>query len=43
MDFETAKENIQPLPRGRNIKALEMAINAEQSHAIQSELMQQRR
>lgn len=42
MDFDSAKENIQPLASGRNIHQLETALNAESQLALQEELMQQR-
>lgn len=38
MDFDNAKENIQPLASGRNVHQLEVALSAE----AQQELLQQR-
>lgn len=42
MDFDNAKENIQPLASGRNAQRLEAAINAESDHEIQEKLLKQR-
>lgn len=38
MDFDNAKENIQPLASGRNVHQLEVALNAD----AQTELFEQR-
>lgn len=43
MNFEGAKENIQPLAAGRNVEQLEVALNAESHHECQEELLEQRR
>lgn len=43
MDFDTAKENIQPLASGRNAEQLETALHAESDHEIQEKLHEQRR
>lgn len=42
MNFEGAKENIQPLAAGRNVEQLEVALNAECDPAYQEELLKQR-
>lgn len=42
MNFDGAKENIQPLAAGRNIEQLEVALNAESNPEYQQELLQQR-
>lgn len=43
MDFDTAKENIQPLASGRNAEHLETALHAESDQEIQQKLHEQRR
>lgn len=43
MDFDTAKENIQPLASGRNAEQLEVALNAESDQEIQEKLNEQRK
>lgn len=43
MDFDTAKENIQPLASGRNAEQLETALIAESDHEIQEKLSEQRK
>lgn len=43
MDFEEAKENIQPLASGRNAERLEAALNAESHQEIHEQIMEQRR
>lgn len=43
MDFDTAKENIQPLASGRNAEQLETALIAESDHEIQQKLYEQRK
>lgn len=43
MNFEGAKENIQPLAAGRNVEQLEVALNAECNPECQEELLQQRK
>lgn len=43
VNFDTVKENIQPLRQGRNAERLGIALNAENQEAIQNELLQQRR
>jgi hypothetical protein len=43
MDFDTAKENIQPLRGGRNIQTLETALHAENDVETQLKLAQTRR
>lgn len=43
MDFDTAKENIQPLASGRNAEHLETALIAESDQEIQQKLHEQRR
>lgn len=43
MDFDTAKENIQPLASGRNAEQLETALIAESDHEIQEKLQEQRK
>lgn len=43
MNFEGAKENIQPLAAGRNVERLEVALNAESHQECQEELLEQRR
>lgn len=43
MDFDDAKENIQPLASGRNAERLEIALNAESHHEIHEQIMEQRR
>lgn len=43
MDFDTAKENIQPLASGRNAEHLETALNAESDQEIQQKLHEQRK
>lgn len=43
MNFDGAKENIQPLAAGRNVEQLEVALNAESQHEYQEELLEQRR
>lgn len=43
MNFEGAKENIQPLAAGRNVEQLEVALNAESHPEYQEELLQQRK
>ena len=37
MDFDTAKENIQPLRQGRRPDALEMALNAQSKESLENE------
>lgn len=43
MDFDQAKENIQPLACGRDARRLETALNAEQNEGDAQVLNQQRR
>lgn len=43
MDFDTAKENIQPLASGRNAEQLETALSAESDHEVQEKLNEQRK
>lgn len=43
MDFDTAKENIQPLASGRNAERLETALNAESDQEVQEKLLQERK
>lgn len=43
MDFDAAKENIQPLASGRNVERLEVALNAESHHEIHEQIIEQRR
>lgn len=43
MDFDTAKENIQPLASGRNVEHLENALHAESDQETQEKLHEQRR
>lgn len=43
MDFDTAKENIQPLASGRNAEHLEIALHAESDQETQERLHEQRR
>ncbi|XP_031628925.1 uncharacterized protein LOC116344486 [Contarinia nasturtii] len=43
MDFDTAKENIQPLASGRNAEHLETALHAESDQETQERLHEQRR
>lgn len=43
MNFEGAKENIQPLAAGRNVEQLEVALNAESNPEYQEELLQKRK
>lgn len=43
MDFDNAKENIQPLASGRNAERLEAALNAESQHEIHEQINEQRR
>lgn len=43
MDFDTAKENIQPLASGRNAEHLETALIAESDQEIQHKLHEQRK
>lgn len=43
MEFDDAKENIQPLASGRNAERLETALNAESHHEIQEQLFEQRK
>lgn len=42
MDFDIAKENIQPLASGRNVEHLETALIAESDQEIQQKLREQR-
>lgn len=42
MDFDLTKENIQPLPGGRNVQQLGIALQAQNSREVQNELLQQR-
>lgn len=43
MDFDNAKENIQPLASGRNAERLEAALNAESQHEMHEQMIEQRR
>lgn len=43
MDFDDAKENIQPLASGRNVEILETALNAESQHELHEKLLEQRK
>lgn len=43
MDFDTAKENIQPLRQGRNVARLGIALSAESHELLQKELIEQRK
>uniref|UniRef100_A0A336K6A5 CSON015408 protein n=1 Tax=Culicoides sonorensis TaxID=179676 RepID=A0A336K6A5_CULSO len=43
MDFDTVKENIQPLRQGRNAERLGIALNAESQEILQKELFEQRK
>lgn len=43
MDFDTVKENIQPLRQGRISERLGIALTAESQEAAQKLLMQQRK
>lgn len=43
MDFDTVKENIQPLRQGRNAERLGIALSAESQEELQKELIQQRK
>lgn len=42
MDFDISKENIQPLRGGRNASQLEVALQAQNNHEFQRELLQQK-
>lgn len=42
-DFDTAKENIQPLASGRNVSHLEAALAAESDLENKARLMEQRK
>lgn len=42
MDFDEAKENIQPLASGRNAERLEAALNAESHQEIHEQIIEQR-
>lgn len=41
MDFDGAKENIQPLASGRNAERLEVALNAESQRELHEQLAEQ--
>lgn len=43
MDFDDAKENIQPLASGRDAVKLETAIHAETDKELQEQLLEERR
>lgn len=43
MDFDTAKENIEPLASGRNAEQLETALIAESDAEMQEKLLEQRK
>lgn len=43
MDFDTAKENIQPLASGRNVEQLETALIAETDQEAHEKLLEKRR
>lgn len=43
MDFDTAKENIQPLASGRNAEQLETALIAESDAEMHEKLLEQRK
>lgn len=43
MDFDDAKENIQPLASGRNVEILETALNAESQNEAHEKLLEQRK
>lgn len=43
MDFDTAKENIQPLACGRNVEQLETALIAESDAETHEKLLEQRK
>ncbi|XP_017776519.1 PREDICTED: mitotic checkpoint serine/threonine-protein kinase BUB1-like [Nicrophorus vespilloides] len=42
MDFDTSKENIQPLRGGRNVTQLGVALQAQHNPEVQQDLMQQK-
>lgn len=42
MEFDNAKENIQPLASGRDAERLEQAIIAESHHEMQEQILNQR-
>lgn len=37
MDFETAKENIQPLRQGRRVDCLETALSEQSKETLENE------
>lgn len=43
MDFDDAKENIQPLASGRDAAKLETAIHAESDKELQEQLLEERK
>lgn len=43
MDFDDAKENIQPLASGRDAAKLETALHAESDKELQEQLMEERK